>query len=198
MVMQTSHASSLVQIVALSWRLFLTFSPLNIPEACLEWQESHTSGCAQFDLKLARCLIVSHRWLLFVDWHDQSLGSCARPLHATWKHSSADKSRPILCTVRPERGWGDFFAQTQQQLNPVQPWISAAVEISRLVKTAQMPSSEEVQHLAVHFAGNVDEGIPQQSRCNELITLKTLAVRGTIVREHGFICGLRWVGWQWW
>ena len=63
---------------------------------------------------------------------------------------------------------------------------------------AQMPSSEEVQHLAVHFAGNVDEGIPQQSRCNELITLKTLAVRGTIVREHGFICGLRWVGWQWW
>ena len=52
-----------------------------------------------------------------------------------------------------------LFAQTQQQLNPVQPWISAAVEISRLVKTAQMPSSE------------VDAGIPQQSRCKELITL---------------------------
>ena len=76
MVMQTSHASSLVQSVAFSWCPFFDVSLLHIPLACLDW---HCIICSSRSWPEIVRMLPSNRSLLLVHWHDQSLGSCAGP-----------------------------------------------------------------------------------------------------------------------
>ena len=201
MVMQTSHASSLVQSVAFSWCPFFDVSLLHIPLACLDW---HRIICSSRSWPEIVRMLPSNRSLLLVHWHDQSLGSCAGPSTQLGSIPPPIKAASFYAPPWAQHCFTPPLASAcrcalvlspKQCASPAQS--TAAVNLGRgkllcsKVKTAQ----NALLHFTIHFAS------PINSKDNRHLMLALhkshllwmQAVCGRRGHKQGFIRGLRWV-----